>query len=103
MPLVHRVCNELEDQSDQLEKQRAELKRAFNEQINRLLDDEVAKFRADQPKSAFGLFSYVRGIYYLSMARFTNPIAHRMAWQIVDKLNQQREEEEAAAATGTAC
>ncbi len=78
-----------------VEHQRKQLKNKINEAIDELLDDEISQYfdRQDKKQSGLSFMSYIRGIYYLTLARFFNPLAYRMAWQVVNKLNSNEEDE----------
>lgn len=77
------------------------VKQQVNRTIDSLLDDELdfyfldkhhtQKHHPDRRNYGAKTISWIWGIYYLTLARFTNPIAYKMAWRIIQKLRDHEE------------
>lgn len=70
----------------------AEEKRNFldtlMENIEKVIDREMEKFDNGQTlPNEPSVVSFVRGVYFLTLAKFTNPIAHQMAWRAVERIS----------------
>lgn len=61
---------------------------SFQLALDEVVDEEL-HFYLLQKKSN-GMGSYVRGIYYLTLAKFLNPTAYHMAWRVIDKLEDKK-------------
>lgn len=94
MPVCYKSIDHVERTAESVEYQKEQLKRTINEAIDQLLEDEIEYYhlkQASEPRG-FQIMSYIRGLYYLTFARFTNPVAYRMAWQVINKLNEDHSE-----------
>lgn len=62
-------------------------KKHFEKNVDRVLDDELKHYKDGSRKASFTIMNFVRGLYYLTIAKFTNPIAYQIAWKMVEKLS----------------
>src|SRR6476620_6748047 len=93
MPIQYNdTCQKLECTRDELLRKKHELKTVINESLDELLDNELERFHRQcedsERRSGLTIFSFIRGVYYLTLAKFTNPVAYRMAWRVMGKLEE---------------
>lgn len=95
MPLTHRSKNQLENVTERFEEYKQQMKDDFAVTVDEVLENEIEQYCARRPRQGYGFSfaSYIRGLYYLTFARFTNPLAYRMAWEVLRKM-QERENNE---------
>lgn len=60
---------------------------ALSESIELVIDRELEKFDNGYMLPAEpAVVSFVRGLYYLTLAEFTNPLAHHIAWRALERI-----------------
>ena len=81
------VMTDLIDESISLKTHKIEVKMKINDVVDHMLEEEVELYpiRYDDK---FSLGCWISGVYYLTIARITNPLAYKMAWRLVEKLKQ---------------
>jgi hypothetical protein len=63
-------------------------KKQLEKNIDRVLDEELKDFKDGTRKPTYSIMNFVRGLYYLTIAKFTNPVSYEIAWKMVDKLSE---------------
>lgn len=97
MPLTYRSKERMSVTAAQIEDYKQQMKDEFNQAVDEILDNEIESHcQCGHNRRPFSFMSYIRGLYYLTFAKFTNPLAHRMAWQVLKKMQEREEEEEIA-------
>lgn len=76
-----------------LDQYKNQMKNEFNTAIDEILESEMSAYNDQRQSKRFNLSSYIRGIYYLTFAKYFNPLAYKMAWRVMKKC-QEREIEE---------
>jgi hypothetical protein len=76
-----------------LDEYKNKMKNEFNSAIDEILESEMSAYNEQRESKRFNLSSYIRGIYYLTFAKYFNPLAYKMAWRVMKKC-QEREVEE---------
>lgn len=54
-----------------------------------IVDSQFEAFNEGRIKPSLTVISFLKGLYYLTFAKFTNPHAHAMAWTVIEKLRQE--------------
>ncbi len=75
----------------QVEQSKTEMKKDLNKAIDALLDEELHFYKRTHASPNF--MSYVRGIYYLTIAKFLNPTAYNMAWRLIEKMREDQKKD----------
>lgn len=90
----------LAHQQTELTEKKEQVKRNVDLAIDALLDDEIDHYtqlkqgQRQRNESSFSPLSWIRGFYYLTIAKFTNPVAYRMAWRLIEKIDHKKSEQE---------
>lgn len=95
MPISRQSERRLEMTASDVETYKQRMKQEFNEAIDDILETEIQNCvcaQQQQRSSGFGFSSYIRGLYYLTFAKYFNPLAYRMAWEVLKKLQEKDEE-----------
>lgn len=53
--------------------------------VDKVLDLELQAYSPSESRYD-SFFAYINGLYYLTIAKFTNPIAYALAWALVKKV-----------------
>lgn len=93
MPIDRHSERRLEMAAQDVETYKERMKQEFNRAVDDVLETEIQNCSSCDRPRGFAFASYVRGLYYLTFAKYFNPLAYRMAWQVLKKL-QEREEQE---------
>lgn len=87
---VHQIKQEslIQDLTDEallLKEHKIEVASKINDAFDILLDNEVSLYTA-KGTPTFSIVNWLTGMYFLTIARFTNPLAYKIAWRLVNKL-----------------
>jgi len=88
------------DIEQEMQSTKSLFKKHLQSNIDRLVDKELQHIHDGTAKPQNSLLNFIRGLYYLTIAKFTNPIAYQIAWQTMAKLNEKAA---AAAANHKGC
>ena len=99
MPITRQSERRLEMAANDVETYKRRMKNEFNNAVDEILDHEMNEYcqrtgRNRQQNPGFNFSSYIRGLYYLTLAKYFNPLAYRMAWQVLKKLHEKQEQDE---------
>lgn len=96
MPITRQSERRLEMAVSDVDTYKERMKKEFNQAVDEVLDNEIncCCNQPQQQQKGFQFTSYVRGLYYLTFAKYFNPLAYRMAWQVLKKLQERDEEEQ---------
>lgn len=95
-------------QQQELDQKKHQVKTNVDTAIDALLDDEIDHYdhckeaARQRNESTFAPISWLRGFYYLTLAKFTNPVAYRMAWRLIEKIDYKKSEQDYPLSTATA-
>lgn len=92
---LDRYATHLATQQQELVQKKEQIKLNVDTVIDALLDDEIDHYdhttKHARNQSLFAPMSWLRGFYYLTIAKFTNPVAYRMAWRLIDKIDNKKD------------
>lgn len=95
MPVTRQSERRLEMAASDVENYKQRMKEEFNQAVDDVLDNEIQRCCCDSDRPrGFSFAAYIRGLYYLTAAKYFNPLAYRMAWQVLKKLQERDEEEQ---------
>lgn len=96
MPITRQSERRLEMTASDLQTYKERMKQEFNQAVDDVLENEIRNCCCgdNQRPRGFAFTSYVRGLYYLTFAKYFNPLAYRMAWQVLKKLQERDEEQQ---------
>jgi len=83
------LLSDLTDEAMHLKEHKINVAIKLNDTFDKLLDNEVALFSKSKTTPAKHISSFFTGIYFLTVAKFTNPLAYKIAWRLVDKLKTE--------------
>jgi hypothetical protein len=93
MPVTRQSERRLEMTVSDVETYKQRIKAEFNQAVDDVLDNEISNC-CNNERGKFAFTSYIRGLYYLTFAKYFNPLAYRMAWQVLKKLQEKDDEME---------
>lgn len=79
------LIQDLTDEAVLLKEHKIEVAGKINDAFDILLDNEVSLYFS-KGNPSFSIVNWLTGMYFLTIAKFTNPLAYKMAWRLVHKL-----------------
>lgn len=87
---INKVNNDLIMMKSDLSIKKANLIEKLHRDVDRLIDEEIENYDYKRFDSNVGIVAFLRGLYYLSFAKFTDPVVYKMAHRVACKLRAKQ-------------